>query len=818
MLRYIYSLVFLGFFTCLLGQPISSDSLYRGFRSASIFRIAVHTMPPEIDGDLSDDVWKAAREYSGFTLFEPNPGAACSRNTYFRLLYDDNAIYIYARMEDDPANILKELAPRDQYNNTDYIEFFFDPYASGTVAFSFAVTPRNLQRDTKYIGSQEEDESWDAIWDSAVQSTEDGWQAEFRIPFSQLRFPEEDVQQWRFNVVRQMKKVREKSSWQILNPAISGLINQNGYLSGISHLKSPMRLSLFPYLSAYYAPEAGAKMKFAGGLDLKYGINDAFTLDMTLIPDFGQVAFDNIVYNLTPFEVQYEERRPFFTEGLELFSRAELFYSRRIAADNHYFDRNGIPSGKTLVEVPAKNKLINAFKLTGRASNGLGVGILNALEGRSHAVLKDDKTGQTERIPVNPISNYNIIVVDQNLRNNSYISFINTNVMRQGEHRDGNVTGAELNIRSKNQAYYIKAIGALSYISQGREAKPGYKYAFSTGKNSGNWTTSIEYEEISRRFDPTDLGYLKVFNTRAAEWNLGYSTYIPRGIRNKSTTSLSVNYERVISPDRFSNFGIEGEYFFLDRNFNALNLDLGINPIITYDFYEPRSGDFSRFYTFPIGYEIGGFISTDYRRPLALDMNFGHRHVNEAGRNYYQINADPRMRFNDHFSIFATIGFERGYNDVGYAYTIRHEDEPWQVNDIIFSRRNVQTVVLGFNPVLLINPNLNFSLRVRNYWSQVSIKSLHLLETDGYLSEDEVAGGNYPLFQLVQFTNFEARANWRFAPGSDLILAWNSGYDKFTNEDSRYWSSYSNFGNRIRNNIISVRVNYYLDYARLFRK
>ena len=107
---------------------------------------------------------------------------------------------------------------------------------------------------------------------------------------------------------------------------------------------------------------------------------------------------------------------------------------------------------------------------------------------------------------------------------------------------------------------------------------------------------------------------------------------------------------------------------------------------------------------------------------------------------------------------------------------------------------------------------------MRNYWSQVSIKSLHLLETDGYLSEDEVAGGNYPLFQLVQFTNFEARANWRFAPGSDLILAWNSGYDKFTNEDSRYWSSYSNFGNRIRNNIISVRVNYYLDYARLFRK
>lgn len=818
MMRFVFTIVFLGLFSCLYGQSTSSDSLFNGFKSASILRIPPDAERPKIDGDLSDGVWKSAREYSDFTLFEPNPGAPCSQNTFFRLLYDDDAIYIYAHMQDNPANILKELAPRDQYNNTDYIEFVFDPYASGTVAFGFAVTPRNLQQDTKYIGTEEEDKSWDAIWDSAVRLTDEGWQAEFKIPFSQLRFSKDDIRRWRFNVVRLMKKVREKSSWQFINPAISGGINQSGYLTGIKGVKSPPRISLFPYLSAYFAPGANKKLKFAGGLDLKYGINDAFTLDMTLIPDFGQVAFDNIVYNLTPFEVQYEERRPFFTEGLELFSRAGLFYSRRIAADNTYFERNDVPEGYSIVDAPAKNKLLNAFKLTGRGSNGLGVGILNAVEGQSYATIRDDKTGHTEHIAVNPFCNYNIVVLDQNLRNNSYISFINTNVMRQGNQRDANVTGTEMNLRSKNQLYFIKAIGALSYVSQGQIAKPGYKYSVSTGKNSGNWTSIINYEEISRRYDPSDLGYLKVYNTRTVQWDLGYSTYIPRGLRNKSTTSLRVIYDRLIQPDHFTNLAIESEYFFLDRNFNAVDLTFRLEPVITYDFYESRTSDFSRYYTFPTGYSFSGFISSDYRKALALDLSFSYRKVNETGRNIYSVNGSPRVRFNDHFSIFGTIGYDKSHNDVGYAYTIRHDDQPWIVNDIIFARRVVQTIELGINPVLLINPNLNFSLRVRNYWSQVRIKTLHLLQRDGYLSEKTVEGGDYPLFQLAQFNNFEARANWRFAPGSDLILAWNSGYDEFTNEDSRYWRSYHNFGDKIRNNIISVRVNYYLDYARMFRK
>lgn len=809
-------LIIASFFNRSVCQETLPNSTSDKVKTARIERIGQDDTPPKIDGEPDDLVWLKAPTYGEFILFEPNPGIPCSQKTHFKLLYDNNAIYVYARMDDHPDHILKELAQRDQYNNTDFIAFIFDPYASGTNGFGFCVTPRNLQLDTKYV-FLDEDASWDAIWDSAVKITDNGWQAEMRIPFSQLRFPKEDIQRWRFNVIRQMKKSREKSSWQPINPAVSGFLNQNGYLEGINHVKSPLRLSLFPYFSTYYAPEANKKVKVAGGLDLKYGLNDAYTLDLTLIPDFGQVSFDNNVNNLSPFEVFFQERRPFFTEGLELFSRADLFYSRRIAADNTYLARNGSPAGKTIVESPSKNKLLNAFKLTGRGNNGLAIGILNATEGNTYATLRDNGTGETERLLVNPLSNFNILVFDQNLKNNSYISFINTNVMRRGAFRDANVTGTEMNIRNKKQNYYIQAKGALSYVSERNIAKPGYKYFISTGKNSGNFTASLNYEEISRRFDPTDLGFLGIYNSRSTIVNLAYSTFIPKGIRNRSNTWYQIQYDRMVQPDRFANFAMEVGHFFLERNFNAAELVLRVEPVLTYDYYEPRRSDFSRFYTYPTNYTIRGFISSDYRRPFAIDAGYNWRRWNEAGRKSHIWTAEPRIRFNDHFSIFGNLEYIDSRNDVGYAFTNTVNDDHLKAGDIVFSIRDVKTIVLGLNPVLLINPNLNFSLRVRNYWSQVDYNSLHRLENNGYLSTP-VQSATYPAHILAQFTNFEARATWRFAGGSDLILAWNSGYDNFTQENSRYWKSYNNFTDKIKNNLISVRVNYFLDYERMFKR
>lgn len=799
------------------GQVEISDTMIGNARIATITRIKAGEKVPKIDGAGDERIWDEAIFFKGFTLMENRPGEPCSKETRFKLLYDDNAIYIYAEMEDSPGNILKELAQRDNYNNTDYIELVFDPYASGTIGYGFGVTPRNLQRDVKYIG-QEEDESWDAIWDSSVRLTDDGWQAEIRIPFSQLRFPEDGTKNWRFNVFRQMMKSRELSAWQAVNPAISGVLNQSGYLSGIADVKAPLRLSLFPYLAGYYGPKASKKFRMSGGLDLKYGLNDAYTLDLTLVPDFGQVSFDDNIYNLGPFEVQYEERRPFFTEGLELFSRAELFYSRRIGAQNSYFDENEVPAGKVVEDYPKKNKLINAFKLTGRGKNGLAVGVFNATEGKGYAKLLDTLSGQHERLLINPLSNYNIIVLDQNLKNNSYISIINTNVARQGSFRDANVIGTDLNIRNKNQTYYIQANGALSLVRDRGDHSVGYKYYIDLGKNSGNWTYSLEHEEVSKKFDPRDLGFLSEFNFRKTELKGGYSTYIPRGIRNKSTTSLELEYIRIINPDRFANFSIELEYFFLERNFNAINIDVKTEPVVTYDYFEPRTPDFSRYYLYPKNFTISGFISTDYRKAVALDMNYLWEKWDEPGRKKHEVMANPRFRLNDYFSVKCEVGYTRWQNDVGYAFTEKVGDNGLQPGDIIFSNRDITTIELGLNPTLLINPNLSISARVRNYWSKIHNESYHLLKQNGHLAEQAVSTDNVPEFLVVQFTNFEARATWRFAGGSDLILAWDSGYNDVVRNDSAYRDFFNRFGDKIRNNLFSVRINYFLDYERIFVK
>ncbi|MBK8841454.1 MAG: hypothetical protein IPO33_00715 [Saprospiraceae bacterium] len=308
-----------------------------------------------------------------------------------------------------------------------------------------------------------------------------------------------------------------------------------------------------------------------------------------------------------------------------------------------------------------------------------------------------------------------------------------------------------------------------------------------------------------------------IFNNRSTILNIAYSTYVQSKYRNKSTSSFSVQYDRQLKPDVFANFALETGHFYLDRNFNAAQVTIRAEPVITYDYYEPRRSDFSRYYTYPTNIMVRSFISSDYRKPFALDASYNYRQWNEDGRLQHNMDLNPRIRFNDHFSIFGTVGFNKLLNDVGYAYTNQLDNEFFDQGDIIFSVRDIKTIELGLNPIILINPNLNFSLRIRNYWSQVKFDKYEKLGLDGYLVPNllEPTGNNK--FSVVEFTNFEARANWRFAPGSDIVLAWNSGNSDFSDNSNRYWKSYNGFLNKIKGNSISIRFNYFLDYAQFVK-
>src|SRR5262249_27319888 len=259
-----------------------------------------------------------------------------------KVVYTDEAIYIGAYMHDDPKLIKRQLTERDKEQRQDADNFgvAFDTYKDKQNAFQFMVTAPNVQSDIRISsgGAGENggfDYNWDAVWDSQTSIVADGWIAEIQIPYSAIRFSKEDIQNWGVNFSRYIRRLNEQSYWNCVDPNQNGFVNQFGDLTGLQNLQPPLRLSFLPYLSTGYRTvptNSGTINTFlhSGGMDVKYGINESFTIDMTLIPDFGQVQSDNVILNLTPFEQQFEEHRPFFTEGTELFNKAGVFYSRRI--------------------------------------------------------------------------------------------------------------------------------------------------------------------------------------------------------------------------------------------------------------------------------------------------------------------------------------------------------------------------------------------------------------------------------------------------------------------------------------------------------
>ena len=364
-----------------------------------------------IDGVLDEKTWKLTNSGSDFIQTEPTPGNASVFQTQVYFLYDNNAIYIGARMTDpEPQKILKELSIRDQTGNTDNFSVFLDPFNSGLHGFIFLVTASGVQLES-IVTNHEDDTNWNAVWESAVSQDSAGWYAEFRIPYSSIRFPSASVQTWNVQFGREIRRFRESSYWSYIDPNIAGWVQQSGKVTNIENIKTPVRLSLTPYISGYvnttFDPQAvndksTSSTAYSAGLDLKYGINDAFTLDMTLIPDFGQVISDKKVLNLTPFEVFFEENRQFFTEGTELFNKGNIFYSRRVGGQPLHYNNlaSKLHSGQKFLQNPETSQLINASKISGRTSKGTGIGFFNAIVDKAFAVV-ENQDGSTIQIQTN---------------------------------------------------------------------------------------------------------------------------------------------------------------------------------------------------------------------------------------------------------------------------------------------------------------------------------------------------------------------------------------------------------------------------------
>ena len=317
------------------------------------------TISPKIDGNIDDAVWANAAIASDFIELRPVPGRIEPKDgrTEIKMLYDDYAIYISARMYDHPDSVVHELVARDQIGNADFLGVIFDTFLDGVNGYGFFVTAAGVQFDAKYSLIGGEDENWNAVWESGVKLDNKGWTAEIKIPYSALRFSSKDIQNWGMNVTRKRTGKNRQTFWNYVDPKVDGFVNQSGILEGLQNIKAPLRLSFSPYVSTlinhYPYNSLGVKNTQAsinGGRDVKYGINQSFTLDMTLIPDFGQVQSDYRVLNLTPFEVKFNENRQFFTEGTELFNKGDLFYSKRIGSIPYYFDLSGVKIADKIIK------------------------------------------------------------------------------------------------------------------------------------------------------------------------------------------------------------------------------------------------------------------------------------------------------------------------------------------------------------------------------------------------------------------------------------------------------------------------------------
>lgn len=789
--------------------------------------------PIKIDGIIDELQWSQAETAKDFIQKEPVPGLPASFKSEVHVLYDDYAVYVGARLwDEDSGKILKEYSLRDEMGNADNFSVFFDPFRSGLNGFLFVVTASGIQLES-IVTNHEEDSNWNAVWESAVSQDDKGWYVEMKIPVSALRFPSDAIQKWNIQFAREIRRYRELSYWSPIHPNIAGWVQQSGQLTDIINIETPVRLSLTPYTSVYlntsYDPTLdqdrfNAETAYSAGLDLKYGINDAFTLDMTLIPDFGQVISDNQVLNLSPYEVFYEENRQFFTEGTELFNKENIFYSRRIGSSplKYYEVSNQLQEGESIVKNPLTSRLYNATKITGRTSKGTGIGFFNAVTGQEYAVI-ESADGTSRKFQTNPITNYNAIVIDQNLKNNSFFSLMNTNVSRRGADYDANVTGAFINLKTSDQRFQLSGYGMLSQKYYESTTDRGFSYNVELGKVSGIWTYGIGQKVYSDKFDPNDMGFLLYPNNLNYYAKGAYNQYHPKNAHILNTVIAGeFNYKRLYNPEVYSGIELKLNQFMLLKSRLGLGWDAIISPVGNHDYFEPRTSDLSQFLIIPGNVQVGGFISTDYRKTLALDMNAGYTYFDQKNRYAYSLDFSPRIRFNDRFSVFVSSEINYYRNDPGYTdkSLAGVQIDNLTDKDIMFGIRNRQTVENAISGKYIFNAVMGLNLRVRHYWDKVLYRHFGKLTETGSIQSIAYSGknaDNEAIFDRnVNIFNVDLQYNWRFAPGSDIIFVWkNQIYTSDKNYDSDWISNFGNLTKAYQDNNISLRVLYYLDYLYL---
>jgi hypothetical protein len=862
----------------LFGSSLFSDSIQDTLKAAHnpkqpvYFTTRLSAARPEIDGKLDDECWKTGTWAGDFHQYIPDEGAAPKWPTEFKLLYDDKYVYVAIRAYDgEPEKIQRLSGLRDEFSG-DMVGVNFDSYHSRKTGFEFTISAWGQKVDLILFNPENWDLNWNPVWQGKTGLEDSAWVAEIEVPLSQLRYSKEKDQVWGLHVWRWINRLQEESDWEYQSKTGPGVIYNFGELRGIKGLKKSQRLEIMPYALGdleTMKKEQGNPYKENGrnwggntGLDAKIGISSNFTVDLTVNPDFGQVESDPSVMNLTAFETFYEEKRPFFLEGLTIFNyefdNQSLFYSRRIGHSPSY---TVDPAVGSYVDSPDMTKILSAVKLSGTTSDELSVGLIQSMTANEFASISD-KDGNKSKMKVEPLTNYTIARVQKGYNaatttiggmitsvnrmiDDNYLDFLTNNAF---------TGGIDLMHHWKDKEYYLDARMIGSYLNGSSESitrlqessaryfqRPGADYVkYDTsmtwlggyggkvriGKGSkGLWRYSAGVTWLSPGVELNDLGYMNSADEIRNENELGYFVNKP--------VSLFRTYK--INLEQFNTWNFEGRFLGLGSHLsfnseftNQWSLDLNlIYHSEAIDTKVLRGG-----YDMLMPYNIYSFgtLRTDYSRKITVGLEYSYEYGGNNSMTRYQLNPGITIRPFRPVKINISADFENNFNDLQYITVLDYQSE----KKYILGAIDQKTIGLTFRMNLNITPEFSIQYyaspfisrgsydsykyitkpEAGNYTDRFSIYG-NTIEEDDNIRLDENGDnvtdysiGN-PDFNFHQLrSNFVAK--WEYRLGSFVYFVWSSERTGQNNTSGVSLSeSYKQLKDVFPNNIFLIKLNYW---------
>jgi len=706
---------------------------------------------PVVNGRLDDEAWKAVDWSSDFVQRVPTDGEPPTKQTAFKVVYDDDAIYFAFRSYDDPDKVSSLLARRDWFPG-DWVEVNIDSYFDHRTAFSFTLSLSGTRGD-EFVSNDGDnwDGNWDPIWEGATNIDDEGWTAEMRIPLSQLRFSDEQHQTWGLQVQRRIFRLEERSTWQPIPKDGTGWVSRFGYLRGIEGIHPGRHVELLPYGLAKgenfeKVPGDpfldGHSGQLTMGLDGKVGVTNDLTLDFTINPDFGQVEADPSEVNLSAFETFFSEKRPFFVEGNNIldfriapaitggsFTQDNLFYSRRIGKPPTY--RPSVTDGE-FVDQPSYTSILGAAKLTGKTKRGTSIGILESVTAREQSEI--DAGGARRKETAEPATNYFVGRVRQDFRRgdtqvgaiatavnrrveDDYLDFMRDQAYAGGfdffhyfDDRNYRIEGSVLgsHIRGSKESIYEAQTSSARYyqrpdngyesVDPDRTALSGHAGSLRLNRTSQNrfiYQTGVAWR--SPGFEVNDLGYMRSADAVNQFTWAGYRWRNPFSVFNQ----LSINGNQWLNWDFGGNF----LYAAANTNANATfrnNYSVGAGVTRTWESVSNtalRGGPSSKW---PGNTEFNVWLNSDSRRALRVDVG-GYTQVGDEGSEEFRdvwmgVTARPSAGL----QLSVSPEFWRNRPELQYVGTESFGGE----DRYLFASLDQKTFYLTFRADYCIVPNL----------------------------------------------------------------------------------------------------------------